>query len=768
MITDSQQEIPTGDLSPYEDGFAHLHHELHWLNCVLGSYLYRWRQFSTEGESANFRDLLITDEEVDAILTVEINESKGKSVQNDLSERAKRLDAKSRSIRHQIEQRTATSIQKGVFLPLVRIRDVFHLDVFESQVLLICLAPQIDAHFYRLYSYLQNDVNQRNPSVDLVLNLMCSSLQEKGCVLNTFSDQAPLFKFRLLEFTDNTLSKGGSLLSKQLMVNDSVVKYVLGAKRIDTELDPFTELSHSQKDLAATIQPELIKDKLILFIDHYKKQCRSECQGAILSFYGPYGTGKYRAAKALCHEIGLPILVIDMEALSNLELPFSKTLQLAIRDSMLIPASLYIKNVDALFKQHGNSSHNKTFFIELISSGSCLIFLSSEQPLDFRAQLPDQRILSVEFPVPNYSQRKQLWHLSLGDQRSSIDEAELRYLAGKFDLTPGQITDAITAAHNFAFCRSTKNGTITIQDLYEGCRAQLNHNLKSLANKIDPLYTWEDIVLPKDQMLQLREIVNCFIYKHLVYDDWGFNRKFSLGKGLNILFSGPSGTGKTMAAEIIANDLSLELYKIDLSLVVSKYIGETEKNLNKIFNEAKTSNAILFFDEADALFGKRSEVKDAHDRYANIEINYLLQKMEEQEGVVILATNLLKNMDEAFTRRMHFSVGFPFPDEEYRLKIWQNIFPKDTPRNDDIDFEFLAKKLKIPGGSIKNIGLNAAFFAAGNSKIVTMKHIVQATRREYQKMGKLSVPSDFGKYYELIFSEERVNLDINNKSQQVQ
>ena len=203
---------------------------------------------------------------------------------------------------------------------------------------------------------------------------------------------------------------------------------------------------------------------------------------------------------------------------------------------------------------------------------------------------------------------------------------------------------------------------MTAADLHAACRLQSNRKLAALARKITPHYTWDDIVLPADRLRQLREICNQVKYRARVYDEWGFDRKLSLGKGLNVLFAGPSGTGKTMAAEIMAGELGLDLYKIDLSTVVSKYIGETEKNLARIFDEAETTNAILFFDEADALFGKRSEVRDAHDRYANIEISYLLQRMEEYDGIVILATNLRKNMDEAFVRRMHFTVEFPFPD----------------------------------------------------------------------------------------------------------
>jgi SpoVK/Ycf46/Vps4 family AAA+-type ATPase len=274
--------------------------------------------------------------------------------------------------------------------------------------------------------------------------------------------------------------------------------------------------------------------------------------------------------------------------------------------------------------------------------------------------------------------------------------------------------------------------------------------LSNLARKIEPHYRWEQLVLPSDQLQQLRELANQVKHKNLVMEDWGFSGKLSLGRGLNALFAGPSGTGKTMASEVIANELGLDLYKIDLSAVVSKYIGETEKNLNRIFTEAEHSNAILFFDEADALFGKRSEVKDAHDRYSNIEIAYLLQKMEEYDGITILATNLRQNIDEAFTRRIRFIIDFPFPKEEYRLGIWKGIWPKSTPLEANIDLEFMAAQFELSGGNIRNIALTAAFSAANNGKAVNMKHLIHAAKREFQKMGKICVSGDFGIYKDLV------------------
>jgi SpoVK/Ycf46/Vps4 family AAA+-type ATPase len=287
---------------------------------------------------------------------------------------------------------------------------------------------------------------------------------------------------------------------------------------------------------------------------------------------------------------------------------------------------------------------------------------------------------------------------------------------------------------------------VTIEDLYAASRLQSNRKLAALAQKITPHYGWDDIVLPPDRLQQFREICNYVKYSALVYHQWGFDNKLAMGKGLNALFAGPSGTGKTMAADIIAGELGLDLYKIDLSGVVSKFIGETEKNLSRIFSEAETSNAILFFDEADALFGKRSEVRDSHDRYANIEISYLLQRMEEYDGIVILATNLRKNMDDAFVRRMHCTVDFPYPGGRERQMIWDRIWPDDIPRSPQLDLGFMAHRFELAGGNIRNIALAAAFLAADDGGVVAMPHLIHATRREYQKMGKVITDGEFGEY----------------------
>jgi SpoVK/Ycf46/Vps4 family AAA+-type ATPase len=270
--------------------------------------------------------------------------------------------------------------------------------------------------------------------------------------------------------------------------------------------------------------------------------------------------------------------------------------------------------------------------------------------------------------------------------------------------------------------------------LWEACRVSARSRLDDLAQRIDPTAEWSDLVLPENQLQTLHEIAAQVHQRAKVYESWGFSSKGTRGLGISALFAGASGTGKTMAAEILAADLRLDLYRIDLSQVVSKYIGETEKNLRRVFDAAEESGAVLLFDEADALFGKRSEVKDSHDRHANIEVSYLLQRMESYRGLAILTTNLKSVLDPAFLRRIRFVVQFPFPDMGQRAQIWRRVFPESTP-TENLDVNKLAR-LNVAGGNIRNIALNAAFLAAHAGESVRMSHLLHAARNEYSKLEK--------------------------------
>jgi SpoVK/Ycf46/Vps4 family AAA+-type ATPase len=543
---------------------------------------------------------------------------------------------------------------------------------------------------------------------------------------------------------DEYHQRPASLLSKSLQIDERITSYLLEANQIDARLLNFTRLLHPQVKLPDVILPDDTKNRLTQLVVRFKEE------GLICYFHGIYGVGKQTTAEAVCYQLGVPLLSIDMNRMLAADIPLELSVPLIFREGRLQSAALYFDDYDLLLNDEKGLKSGDISLNHELENYPQWIFLTGEKHWQPRGFLHNKQFIRIELPVPSHLERRQLWNKHWNGQSHIATEVDFSDLASKFRLSGSQIGDAVTLARSSALWRDPDNGAVTIQDLYSACRQQSGHRLNALAQKIYPRYNWNDIILPRDQMEQLGEICSYVKHYHTVYGNWGFGRKLSLGKGLNVLFAGLSGTGKTMAAEIMANKLGLDLYKIDLSAIVSKYIGETEKNLDRIFREGQTSNAILFFDEADALFGKRSEVRDSHDRYANIEVAYLLQKMETYEGMVILATNLRKNMDEAFARRMHFALEFPIPEEPDRYRIWQGMFPREAPIAKDTDISFLARQFKITGGNIKNIALGAAFLAAQDGGYITMENLIRATKREYQKMGKLCTEGDFAQYFELV------------------
>jgi ATP-dependent 26S proteasome regulatory subunit len=324
----------------------------------------------------------------------------------------------------------------------------------------------------------------------------------------------------------------------------------------------------------------------------------------------------------------------------------------------------------------------------------------------------------------------------------------LARMVQQFQFSPQQIRRVVRVAYEAAALRNPESPVLAEADLWLAARGHAVRSIEGLAEKIESSRSFDELVLPAEALQQLREIASQVEQRGRVYEQWGFGTKLSRGKGISALFAGPSGTGKTMAAEVLARHLQLDLYRIDLANVISKYIGETEKNLKRVFDAAEESGAILFFDEADALFGKRSEVRDSHDRYANIEINYLLQRMEDYRGLAILATNRKSLLDQAFLRRLRFLVDFPFPTVADRVRIWRGAFPRKASLG-ALDFDCLGR-MEIAGGNICNIALNAAFLAAGAGGSINMEHVLTAARREYAKIDKMVLESEFGRYYSLV------------------
>ena len=595
--------------------------------------------------------------------------------------------------------------------------DRFRLSPFERDCLVIALAPEVDLKYERLFGFLADDITRRRPTVDVILNLLCSTFESKLAARSSFAPESPLIRHALLHLFADPSRVQPPLLDQLVRVDPRIIAFLL------------------EEDAPEPPQGLQVNDLLLPRRQVEQIENAIRAPHAVVYLRGREGSGRRCTAEACCAAAGLRLLPVDSDAVLKSEADgFTRAVRAAFRETLLTPSAVLWANFDAFLADSRRLERQLLF--EAIAQCPAPVFLGGEADWQPPAYLLNGPFVRFDLTCPSAADRSKLWTRLLGEAAATLD---LRDVAARFRLNAGQIQDAAASAIQGARARGA---ALSQADLDAACRAHSNSRLGSLARKLEPHPRWDDMVLPPDRKQQLLEICNWARYRALVYEEWGFDRKLSLGKGLNVLFAGPPGTGKTMAAEILAGELGLDLYKLDLAGVVSKYIGETEKNLARIFAEAETSNAILFFDEADALFGKRTEVRDAHDRYANIETGYLLQRMEEYEGIAILATNLKKNLDEAFVRRMHFMLEFPLPSEQDRRRIWERIWPKDAPLSHELDLDLVAARFQITGGNIRNVALSAAFLAARDGKVITMGHLWQAMRREYQKMGKVLLDSE--------------------------
>ncbi len=730
----SEATLPSnGIVVPFHSSIEHILAQLEYVDILIEAQVRRARQAQKQDD---LQGLYISEQEVDLLMAQPMGMPHWAAVP--FASAAPDVSAALEHLGRQIEARKAESLRQHIPLRLPVLAERFELSALDIDVLLICLATELDLRYERLYAYLQDDVSKKRPTVDLALNLSCPSFAEKLLARSHFSADAPLLRHQLLSLLEDAAYPKSPLLSRYLKLDERIVNYLLDRDEIDVRLTQHVTLVAPTRSLEELVLPVEMRRRLRLLLE-----TRQPGRGGLnLYFQGPYGVGKRSVAEALCKIAGWKLLVVDGAHLLNTSAgDFSSTVRLILREATLQGAAVYWNGFDALLAEEHYTAR-KTLLREL-QEWNRMVFLAGEATWE-PADVPGLPFVRIEFPRTLYADRLRFWEIALPGA-AGIDST---ILASRFRFTGGQIRDAAATAHNLARQRQPDAPTISMDDLLEACRLQSNRRLAALATLIKPRYTFGDIVLPSDRLRQLREVRNAVEYRSLVHDEWGFGAKLSLGKGFSVLFTGPSGTGKTMAAEILAKELGLDLYKIDLSAVVSKYIGETEKNLSRIFAEAETSNAILFFDEADALFGKRSEVRDSHDRYANIEINYLLQRIEEYEGMVILASNLRKNMDEAFVRRIHATVEFPFPGTDDRLRIWQGVWPQQMPR-ENLDLDFMAKRFEMTGGNIRNIALASAFLGAENGGCVRMEHLIRATWQEYQKMGKVIMEGEFGKYADM-------------------
>lgn len=721
------------DLPDNELRLRHVEAMLARVDVAVAHEVVRW-QLAGQDASDQFRGLHISDDQARQLLARPFGTSWGQMVELE-PEQAQAFAAAEAQVAADLRALTVEAHSQGQELPLERLASAFELDPFELDALLVCLAPALDLRYERLYAYLQDDVTRKRPTVSLLLDLLCGPGPQRLALLSRFGEDAPLFRYHLLERHSAPAPDSAGILAQPLSVDPAVVMWLLGQYQPHAGLGPRAAL-HAPAERQA--------DRLLVGDACAEIELALRLQEPIVALRGVDSLRQEAAARLLAARAARLLLAVDLLAAQQGGVPPLQAMRLALRDARLLGAIPYLSNWDVCLESGSEgpvaSAGPPPELLGELFAHPGLAVVGSQSSWQASQVERERTILWLELGSPAHAQRRRLWAHYLGDLDSSAGEGQgeaihsLGALAGQFALTSGQIRDAVASARDGAAARGSP---LQAADLLAAARSHSNPRLGTLARKIEPRYAWSDIILPADQLALLQEIVAAVRGRPQVLDAWGVGRKLARSSGVPILFAGPPGTGKTMAAEIIAGELELDLYGIDLSTVVSKYIGETEKNLERIFGEAQSSNAILFFDEADAIFGKRSEVKDAHDRYANIETSYLLQRMEAYDGVTILATNLRANLDEAFTRRLQFAVDFPFPEEEYRLRIWQTLFPPTLPRAADVDFGLLAGRFRLAGGNIRNVIVSAAYLAAADGRQVTMEHLLHGVRRELQKMGRL-------------------------------
>jgi ATP-dependent 26S proteasome regulatory subunit len=589
--------------------------------------------------------------------------------------------------------------------------------------LLIALAPDVDLRYERIYAYLQDDITRKRPTLDLITNLLARNTSERLAVCARFSGVAPLARFGLLVTNSST---DISPLARAWRVDDLWRGWLLG----DADVNAYVGGSTKLLTPAALALDHLSLDAQTSELVQRAIEANVERVSPLrLLMQGPHGSGKFALAHAIAHASRHTLLIVDLRDCFD-PTALRALLQRAQRAAILFDAVLYVHGVSR-FEQRDPQMIR--VFVDTLGSAACSFVLALTMPLPpvHASPLP---VLRIQLQYPSAAARYGLWRQALAARNLQVDENSAERIAAHFSLSAPQIHQAVAEA--YALALTAKAAQVSYDDLAAAARMQCGTELARIAQRISPRADFNALVVPSEVHAQLCEICARVATRDTVGREWAQDSVHARATGVTALFVGPSGTGKTLSAEALARELGLDLYRIDLAGIVSKYIGETEKNLDRVFAAAENANAVLFFDEADALFGKRSEVKDAHDRYANIEIAYLLQKMEQFDGLAILATNLKQNLDEAFARRLTFTITFPFPEEAERRRLWEQLWPPRAPRHEDVDLAWFAREFRLSGGNIRNTVLAAAHLAAADGKIITRDHLLHATRREYQKFGK--------------------------------
>ena len=619
--------------------------------------------------------------------------------------------------------------EKGIVIAMEYVIHAFGLTDFEAFLLILAWASQMDHETGLAVSAMCEYQGGKGPTIHFCARLYALKEAETIDIKRKCLSRKELLSW-LFSGTEAG-QRGESLLEKGLHLDDRIFAYLQDYGSLDDELKMYVDY---------TYHPE---PKLWIQQEIQTGISRSIRQKKRIFLFGEQGSGKKYQVAAFCQTFGREILLVRGNALPDTLCELSRLVQRLKRETVLRGNAILC--FADLPEDGGISEH----LLQELGEWEKPVFFTSVFKNPTKQHDNRSQTIYMEIPKTTTEERLILWKHVLREEQIP-DAFDLLFLSDKYQLTPGAI---VISAEEYENRLKMEGKKAEAKWILEACRNRLEHSLGDDAVRIQAQYQWDDLVLPAFQKKMLQDACDQVMCHHQVYHQWKFEEKIAYGRGVSMIFYGPPGTGKTMAAQVMANRLGMELYKVDMAGVMSKYIGESEKKLGNIFRQAAKSQSILFFDEADALFGKRTEQRDSNDKYANASTAYLLQKIEEYEGVMILATNLLQNFDSAFLRRFKYVIEFPFTDITRRRKIWEHVFPAEVPR-EMLDVEFLAEEYKFSGSQIKNVAVAAAFLAAAKKEKVTMKHVLTGVKRELAKTGKQMIASDFGPYYYLMEEQE--------------
>lgn len=717
--------VPCAEKGPmYSSATEHLLAELRRLDLILLHHMLALEVPSDDSKREH--------DEVLALLNQE--QEGGGSAWGAAKSASKSLRSHVEEIRSNIQE----ALNRGISLPVVEICRSFGLDGDTLGILLLACAPHFDRKYDRIFAYLQGHPTHMAPRVGLALDVFTESASQRLALFRHFEPHSALLKTGHINLEDK--SHGGilPLQARRMEPSLRLIRHLLGS-------DAPEPIVASMRPREPLVQPTESQVRALACFDRLWQSDQRPAAMAIISSGDPEGI--IAGCESMARARDIAFLAVDIDRAGARTANVQDRVLAAFREAVLRDALLCIVGYDDLSRGEQELAANALASGLDLFQGPCVVV--GELGRHVHEELRRRPVIELSASLPGADERAELWRGALSEfPRQDIDVSAL---AWRYQLSATEIRDAARMAEADVLSQEGEWADLVQDALIRACQSRTRRDLRDLATVVRPRGAWSDLILPDTSVEQLTEFVSNLRHHELVFGRWGLQTKVLAGDGIAALLAGPPGTGKTMASALLAQELGRELFRVNLAGVVSKYIGETEKNLDRVFAATHRSNAILFFDEADALFGKRTEVRDAHDRYANVETSYLLQKIESHGGVVILATNFKKNVDEAFLRRMAVVVDFPLPGVAERRRLWETLLPGQMPREDDLDLDFLAENFEFSGGHIKNAIQTAAILAADcERQVVAFWHLLAGVKRESQKLGKIVDGADFGRYRRLI------------------